>query len=459
MKKFTLALFCFLFIGTSIVLSQRRGDVNYIQLANRASTPNFFFDSIVLPAQNGESSELVFLFRMDNSFLPFKKLSVNSEINAPENAEFYSIARLNTEIFKGKASKRELKNISTVSRDLWQDTLFTQSYDDTKSKSGYASGKLVTRLEPGEYNYVLQLSLMEETDDRNSQRRNIRIENFAQKKSGEIYLINSGSDSENMELVNMGNNVLYGKDYQVLVRIPDFNSETKYSIDINKARITRKDTSNIKAVRSIAISNDRIFENSSIKLKNTEKATLSIVQGSGSFTYALVDIPNSELENSIYNLVLKSDKDDKVLSEKIARSYWPDIPPSLLNLDISIEMMKFIVSDEQLKSLKKGNDREKEKKFREFWEKRDPTPNTEYNELMTEYYRRVHYAFVEYRTPETPLGQDTDQGEIYIKYGPPNSRDRVFPKKGQVIETWKYNDRSFVFEKGGGFSEFMLVGK
>ncbi len=107
---------------------------------------------------------------MENSFLPFKKLSVDDEIDAPETAEFYSMARLNTEIFKGKASKKELKNIAPVSRDLWQDTLFVNNYEDTKSKMKYASGRLVTELDPGMYNYVLQLSLMDETDDRNSQR-------------------------------------------------------------------------------------------------------------------------------------------------------------------------------------------------------------------------------------------------------------------------------------------------
>ncbi|MFY0685104.1 MAG: GWxTD domain-containing protein [Balneola sp.] len=459
MKKFTVLLSTLLFLATSLAFGQRRGNVNYAVLANRAATPNFFFESIVLPQENESSAQLVFIFRMENSYLPFKKLSFDNEFNAPENAEFYSIARLNTEIFEGKASKKDLKNLTAVSRDSWQDTLFAKNYDETQSRKKFATGKLVTELNPGMYNFVLQLSLMEETDDQNSQRQSIKIENFNSKKTGEIYLIKEGSTASNLELVNLGNNVLYGKDYQALVRIPKYSSSEKYNLLISKARIDRKDTLNTEVVKTIPISESQIFNNSSLKILDNEQTALSINNDGGSFTYALVTVPNSSFENSIYNIELKTNSKTDPLAKKLVRSYWPDIPPSLLNLDISIEMLKYIVSEDQLKELKKGNSQEKEKKFRAFWEKRDPTPDTEFNELMTEYYNRVHYAFVEYRSPETPNGQDTDRGEVYIKYGPPNSRNRTFPKKGQVIETWSYGNRSFVFEKGAGFSEFMLVGK
>lgn len=459
MKKITFLLSTFLFVTTSLTLGQRRGDVSYAMLANQAASPNFFFESMVIPHENEDLAQIVFIFRMENSFLPFKKISIDDQIKAPENSEFYSIVRLNTEIFKGKASKSDLKNIATVSRDLWQDTLFTKNYEETKSKEKFATGKLVTELKPGMYNFVLQLSLMEETNDRNSQRRNVEVENFSTKKTGEMYLVKLDKAASNLELINMGNNVIYGKDYQLLVRIPNFSSNKAYSIIVNKARLNRKDTTNIEVVKTIQVSSNQIYTNAGLTLLNNNNATLAINKEKGSFTYALVTVPNSELENSIYNIELKSDSDKEPLAKKLVRSYWPDIPPSLLNLDISIEMMKYIVSEDQLKELKKGNDKEKEKKFRAFWEKRDPTPNSEFNELMTEYYKRVHYAFVEYRSPENPNGQDTDRGEVYIKYGPPNSRERSFPKKGKAIETWKYSDRTFVFEKGAGFSEFMLVGK
>ena len=173
MKKFCVPFLAFLIISSSVLLGQRRGEVTYSTLANRAATPNLFFDTVIIPGKDEDKAKLIFVFRMDNSFLPFKKISTGDDFTAPENAEFYTIARLNTEIFKGKVSKNELKNSSSVSRDSWQDTLFVNSYEDTKSKKKFASGRLVTELDFGMYNYLLQLSLMEETNDRNSQRQNI----------------------------------------------------------------------------------------------------------------------------------------------------------------------------------------------------------------------------------------------------------------------------------------------
>lgn len=459
MKKYLFTVFALLFVTSSALYSQRRGEINYITLANRASAPNFFFDELILPGSNDDEVQLAFIFRMDNNFLPFKKISPDDEIQYSGNNEFYSIAQLNADIFQGKASRKKLENSFAISQDIWADTVFAATFDDTKSNKKYASGKLITSLEPGMYNYVLQLSVMESTRERNSNRRNVMAQSFSTKKTGEIYLLKDDASGDELALMNMRENVLYGEDYQILVRIPDYDADASYVIDINKARVNQKDTTNMEVVKSVDLPEAQIYTNSTIKMSDLEVPALQLVRSEGKFTYALVRIPNAELANSVYNLVLRKKDADQPLAKKVVRSYWPDIPPSLLSLDISIDMMKFILPEDALKQMKKGSAKEKEQKFRDFWTKRDPTPDTEYNELMTEYYRRVHYAFMEYRNPENPFGQETDQGEVYIKYGPPNSRDRVFPKKGQVIETWVYDNRSFVFEKGAGFSEFVLLGK
>lgn len=458
MIKYYISVLLLFLLFTLPADAQRRGQINYISLANRSASSNFFLDELILPPAKNEDPSLLFIFKMDNSFLPFKKTSTQDAFFNDSDKQFYSIARLNTEIFKGKVSQSRLENSSSFTRDMWQDTLFAANYEDTKSKNLYSPGKLVTSLAPGMYNYVLQLSLMEETNDRNSQRINILIPDFSKKQTGEIYLLTENSSINHLELLNFGDNVLYGKNFKALIRIPNYELKSQYQFEINKVNISRKDTSIVQKIETINIDSRSINSSSYIELKEEVNPTLQLQQN-GDWVYALVDVPNAALENSVYSLVLKKKDESKVLANKIFRSYWPDIPPSLLNLDVAIDMMKFIVSENQLKDLKKGNQQEKEVKFREFWKKRDPTPKTEFNELMTEYYNRIHYAFVEFRTPENPLGQNTDRGEVYIKYGPPTSKDRKFPKKGLVIETWNYGNREFVFEKGAGFSEFKLLGK
>lgn len=83
--------------------------------------------------------------------------------------------------------------------------------------------------------------------------------------------------------------------------------------------------------------------------------------------------------------------------------------------------------------------------IKEFWAKRDPTPDTEENEYQEEFYRRIQYA--NQRFKEGPPGWKTDRGRIYIYLGPPDRFDEIFthsevtisgePVRGSVI-LWYY---------------------
>ncbi len=464
MIKVLFTFFTIFFISAPLFAQQRgRGrQINYASLANRASTPVFFFDEVTIPGNSDSTTTIGFVFRMDNNFLPFKKIHFENDLNQPEGYEFFSSARINSEIFKGELKKKEGFNTTSVYRDSWQDTMFAKVFDDTQSKTIYTSGILTADLTPGFYNYLIQLSVMEETNDRNSTRRNIKIENLSTKKTGEIHLIKSTSNSssgKSLTLLNMGDNVIYGKDFYTLIRIPEFDATTDYSVEMFKANIGGKDTTKQESVYKTTLSKNDIFENANLTFDKSSDPSLILTTGTSSFTYALVKIPNNKFENSLYKIEVKKAGGAKPFASRVIRSYWPDMPPSLLNVDIALEMLKFIIPEKSVDALRKGNDLEKEAKFREFWASKDPTPETEYNELMTEYYRRVDFSFKEFRNPENPDGQDTDRGNVYIKYGPPLSKERQFPSKGRVLETWKYADRTFVFEKGAGFSDFILLGK
>ncbi len=461
MKRTFLSVFALLFLLTPIFSQQRGRQVSYAMLANRAAAPVFHFSEIQLPGVSDDTTQVIFIFRFDNDFLPFKKISYNDEIEAPEGAEYFSTVRLNSEIFTGKVRNRGDDDYVSASRDVWQDTLFASSYEDTQSGELYNSGYLRTELSPGQYNYLLQLSIMGETNDRNSRRQNLNVKNFATSKTGEIYLIKPGSQrSEPLDLLNLGDKVFYGKDYRVLVRIPEFSDSDAYRVEIEKVRASRNDTSSVNTIYTADIRAEDIHAGKKLVFQGEGALSLHMKNAEGpGHTYALVDIPNRGFENTTFRLNIFRKGQEKPVASRLIRSYWPDMPPALYSLDMALDMLKYIVSDSELKELKKGSDKEKEARFRQFWASKDPTPDTEYNELMTEYYRRIDYAFKEYSNPEHPLGQETDMGQIYIKFGPPVSKDRRFPEKGRAIETWTYPNQTFVFEKGSGFSQFELVGR
>ena len=161
------------------------------------------------------------------------------------------------------------------------------------------------------------------------------------------------------------------------------------------------------------------------------------------------------LANKSYKLELLSKKSP--IDSFNFQTFWQDMPTSLLQLDVAIEMLRYIIPEETVDEVLKKKNAEKLTWFNLFWDSKDPIPTTAKNELMSEYYRRIDYSFEHFSTASQPEGYDSDQGQIYIKIGPPSQVIRSFPTSNRVIEEWIYPNRSFVFTASSGFGDFTLV--
>lgn len=119
----------------------------------------------------------------------------------------------------------------------------------------------------------------------------------------------------------------------------------------------------------------------------------------------------------------------KALKQELSKTYkkWLD------------EDVVYIISDEERKAFKQlSNDEERDQFIEAFWQRRDPTPDTEENEFKEEHYRRIEYAN-EHFAAGLP-GWKTDRGRIFIMYGPADEID-AHPSGGTY-------DRPI--EEGGG---------
>jgi len=95
-----------------------------------------------------------------------------------------------------------------------------------------------------------------------------------------------------------------------------------------------------------------------------------------------------------------------------------------------------------------------------FWAKKDPTPNTELNELREEFYRRIAIANERFRGIKK--GWRTDMGKVYILHGEPDDIDRhPFDMEHAAYEIWYYFDprMTFFFEDRHGTGDYQLVGQ
>lgn len=462
------------FLLTTTIYGQRQEQQRssaYQALLVRTDRPHAYFDHVTFPANDG-TSQFAFLFRLDYDSANFLKTSANMEAPQPD-AEYYANVQIGLEIFEGPVSRsRNSSRIPTsIHRDNWQDTLWVDSFEKTKSRTDYFQGLMNTHLDTGDYHYKVQLPRTElpaASGSRSSRRtgstmpnttRNVTITGLDGNGKPDFILLKSfqpNATSFSATFLNYGDNVLYGEDYSILIRLPS-DSESN-SLNLNLYRLTGGANTDSEELRhSQEISAENIVQLGDISLTNTngEIGFEASISDEGN-NYAYIQIPNKNFENSMYRLALEDSESDEVIGEKRITSQWLDMPVSLYNLDVAINMLRFIVSNEKLSELNSGSDSARERKFREFWAQRDPSPDTEFNELMTEYYNRIDYAYKEFSSLQVQ-GFNTDQGKAYILYGPPDQINRQLPTNAPTREIWEYPNKTLIFEATTGFGDFKLI--
>ncbi len=130
------------------------------------------------------------------------------------------------------------------------------------------------------------------------------------------------------------------------------------------------------------------------------------------------------------------------------RVVWPTMPMALRRIPYAVQSMRYLLTDEQWKQLRRGTAQEQWNKLWRYWKQRDPTPATAYNEAMAVYFRRVDHASLAFRSIAEPDGAQTERGKIYILYGEPTRVERLFPPEGAPQELWVYERfrKRFLFE-------------
>jgi GWxTD domain-containing protein len=84
--------------------------------------------------------------------------------------------------------------------------------------------------------------------------------------------------------------------------------------------------------------------------------------------------------------------------------------------------VRWIITDQELKAFKSlSNDEERDAFIEQFWQRRNPDPESPENTYRDEYYRRIAYANEHFAAGKP--GWMTDRGHMYIAYGKPDSID------------------------------------
>jgi GWxTD domain-containing protein len=102
-------------------------------------------------------------------------------------------------------------------------------------------------------------------------------------------------------------------------------------------------------------------------------------------------------------------KQQKELKQELHGTY-----KTWLNVDV-----RWIITDQERKAfLSLSNDEERDAFIEQFWQRRNPDPDSPENTFREEHYRRIAYANEHF--PAGKPGWMTDRGHIYIAFGPPD---------------------------------------
>ena len=181
--------------------------------------------------------------------------------------------------------------------------------------------------------------------------------------------------------------------------------------------------------------------------------------GNSGYFSEMIFIPSSKFI-SIKNDFRIELKQNKKVNEIIVSfsKFKSGISSYIYDVELAIEQMKYILNEDEINSLKNIKQNKKEEFFYTLWENRDPSPKTEYNELMEEYFKRIEYANEHFSGWEP--GWETDQGMIYILFGPPEEIQRTNPssQSSSTYQIWNYFtiSKRFVFVDQSGFGDFKL---
>jgi GWxTD domain-containing protein len=141
-------------------------------------------------------------------------------------------------------------------------------------------------------------------------------------------------------------------------------------------------------------------------------------------------------------------KNERAFKQEVSKVYkkWLD------------EDVIYIITDEERAAFKQlSNDEERDNFIEAFWQRRDPTPDTEENEYKEEHYQRIAYAN-EHFAAGVP-GWKTDRGRIYIVFGKPDeiedhpsggTYERPMEEGGGETSTFPFADWRYRYIEGIG---------
>lgn len=400
--------------------------IGQVEVAQKEEIPPYSVDAISFASNTSKQSRLDVFIQVPYENLAFVK----------KEGVFWASFEMTIDILD---STGQLFN-----EKLWSEEVKAETFEQSVSPQAYSLVQRVFEIPPGTYSIV---TIMRDNETRQSRRlgRKITVSNFSsgQFSLSDIMLVSRVSNTGEKKTIvpNVSPNVgLISDAFYIL-----FEAYNESGLDSAKFVVDILNEKTEKAGEQTQIQN-LVSGRNQILLK-IEHSTLAI----GDYTLYVRAFPLHEPPEGEIKYIATTSRAFVIR--------WHGLPKGIKDIDAAIEQCVYEAKDSEMSHMREAKTpEEKQKRFIEFWKKRDPNPNTPRNEKMEAYYARVEYANKTFK--HYIEGWRTDMGMVYIMFGQPNNVERhPFDVDAKPYEIWTYYDinHSFVFVDQTGFGDFRLT--
>ena len=377
-----------------------------------APMERLFYEVSSLPSENAGKSTISISIKAPYEFLVFTK--------SPERTakDFIGSFDITIEIFdKNKNSidrriKQEIKELSNDEKKLLRDKFYEASFSFD--------------VNPGDYNISIEFNDRESDNSIRKEVKLFKAKDYKTKTLSDI-LFYPSFQVDSTHPVNFTSNIPFGENCILYSEMSGYDPQSdKLVLKMYKLKDKKQDS-----ILSFQIPKENILKKSA-SVQNGNINTNEIYE-------IKLPLKTDTFEISKYEMTIESSSQDpKYITKKMFEIQWFKMPFSLRDFEMAQKYLKLITTTQEFDMLQSGSKTEQREKFLDFWKKRDPTPLTAYNELMTEFYKRVDYSIMNFSTVSVPDGSSSDRGKAFILYGKPDNTERTLIPNEAPTEVWTY---------------------
>jgi GWxTD domain-containing protein len=413
-----------------------------LQTGKASGGPFFFLDAANFASKDTSKGRVEAFVKVAHSELLFTKFQDN--LFRAQYEISYSIYNKTTH--------------TLVAREIQDRQVITDKYAETTSDLRFHFSRITFEIAPGDY-YVHAVLTDRETQKFGQRRMDILVRTFREKEIGVSDLIFADRIQKDTlsDIINIVPNVFKSFDN-------DFKRYLVYfEIYDGRFAFSRRDS-----LGQLPAGTDRI----SLRYRVLDKGQNVVVEDSmqkeiGQFqTFTSIEIDKQNISYGKYILDVSIHRDGQRASSKSVfdvrlSTFSNPTQSAAFDLDEAIRQMRHVARNVNLGKILKGTKDEKARFFAEFWKTKDPTPSTEKNELMEEYYRRIDYANRYFHAGYRD-GWESDRGMVYVILEAPDDIERhPYESDSKPYEIWYYYqfNLKLYFIDYQGFGDYELFNR